>query len=70
MSAGIDHRLTVDDEPVLLGEIVELGARIRMRQRDLNSFHVESLGKIDRVADRVFGLARQSQNEIAVDDQS
>src|SRR6202012_57135 len=53
-----------------LGEVVELGARVSVCDRDLNGLAVEGLGEVDRVADRLLGLARQAKDEVGVDDEA
>src|SRR6185437_2451700 len=70
MPAGVDHGLGVDDETVLFGEIVELGSGISVSDRNLNGLAVERLGEIDGVANGLARLARQSQNEIGMDDEA
>ena len=41
-----------------------------MRHRDLDGFDVQFLGEVDGVVDGLAGLARQAQDEVAVDDQA
>ena len=59
---GIDR-----DQVVLLDVIVELGAGIGMRDRDLNRLGVEPLGEIDGVAQALASFARQADDEVGVD---
>ena len=41
-----------------------------MRDRNLDGFAIEGLGKVDGVADRLFGLAGQAEDEVAVNRQA
>ena len=41
-----------------------------MRDRNLNGFDIEFLREIDRPANAFAGLARQAEDEVAVDRQS
>ena len=55
-------------QPTILQRLaVKLGAGIRRGQRDLDRVRVDFTGEADRLLDRLFGLARQPQNEGAVD---
>ncbi len=65
----IRHRLVDRDQAVLLNVIVELGARKRMPDRDLNRLDIQLFGKIDALADRLGCLTRQPDNKVAVNDQ-
>src|SRR5271157_685045 len=58
------------DEVVLLDVIVELGARIRMGDGDLDGFRVQPLGEIDGLADALARLARQPDNVVAMNQQA
>ena len=62
--------MLVGDESVGLGVVVELRARIGVRNGDLDGFHIQRLGKVDGVADRLLRLAGQAENEVAVDRQA
>src|SRR5690349_20971041 len=65
MSARIGGRF-FGQEAAAFGEIVELGARIGMCDRDLDRFAIELFREVDRLLNGLFGLPRQSKNEIAV----
>ena len=67
--ALIDHGPVVDDEAILGGKVIELRARIGMRDRYLDGLYVERLGEVDGVADRLFGFARKPEDKVAVDGQ-
>ena len=69
MSAFVDHLGVSSHEAVLLGIVVELGARIGVGDGDLNGFDVQFLGEVDGVADGLAGFAGQTEDEVAVDDQ-
>ena len=58
------------DQRVFFGVVVELGAGIRVRDRNLNGFVVQALGEIDGLAERLARFARQADDEIAVDHQA
>ena len=64
MAALIRHRID-RDQVVRLDVIVELGAGIRMRDRDLNRLRVQALGEIDRVAEALAAFAGQADDEVA-----
>ena len=70
MSAFVDHLGVGDHEAVLHRVVVEFGARVGVSHRHLNGLDVEFLGEVDGVANGFAGLAGQSQDEIAVDDQT
>src|ERR1700722_2496534 len=67
MSAFIDHGSVVDDETILRGIVIELGAGIGVGDRNLDGLDVKSLGEVDGVADRFLGFAREAEDEIAMD---
>ena len=54
----VGHRVD-GDQVVLLGEVVEFGSRIRMRDRDLDGLVVEPLGEVDRLAQAGRSLAKR-----------
>ena len=54
---------------VFLGEIVELGPRISVRDGNLNGLGVHPFREIDGIAQRLARLARQPHDEIAVNRQ-
>ena len=66
VAAAVLHAL-VGDEAVGLGVVVKLGAGIGVGDRYLDSLAVQRLGEVDGVADRLLGLARQAEDEVAVD---
>ena len=68
--AAVVRHLLVGDQVVVLGVVVELGAGVGMRDRDLNGLAVERLGEVDRVADRLRRFAGKTDDEVAVDDQA
>ena len=49
------------DQAVLLGVVVELGARIGVRDRHLNGLGIQPLGEVDGLADALARLARQAR---------
>ena len=71
VAAFVDHlRAFIQDEAVGFGVVVKLGARIGVRHRNLDGFHVEFLGEVDGAANGLLGLAGQAEDEVAVDDQA
>ncbi len=46
---------------------MQLRARIRRGQRDLDRVRIDLFGELDRLANGVLGFARQTQDERAVD---
>ena len=52
------------------GEVVELGAGVGVGDGDLDGLAVERLGEVDGVADGLFGLAGQAEDEVGVDDEA
>src|ERR1700722_1255642 len=67
VAAFVHHRPIVDDEAVFSSEIVELGAGVCVRNRYLDGFHIQSLGKVDCVADRLLGFAGQAEDKVTMD---
>ena len=57
-------------ESVRLGVIVKFRSRIGMRQRYLDGVHIQLLGEIDGAPNGFFGLARQAEDEVAVNDEA
>ena len=66
----IHHLLLVDDEAVLLGKVVQLRARVSMRQRYLDGLYIQLLGKLDGLLDSLASLPRQADDEVAVHSES
>src|SRR6185437_3920599 len=69
MSALIDHA-SLDQKIVLDGEVVELGARVGVGDRNLYGFNIQFLGKSDRVFDSFARFPGQAENEVSMDDQA
>ncbi len=69
VTAAVLH-LFVGDEAVALGVVVELGAGIGVGHGDLDGLAVQDLGEVDCVADGLFGLTRQAEDEVGVDDEA
>src|SRR5215813_11346482 len=70
MSTLVHHLGIRHQESILHDVIVELGAWVRMGHRNLDRFDVEFLGKVNGVADGLASLARQSEDEVAVNHQA
>src|SRR5882724_180607 len=70
VTAIVNHLGGVHDEAVFLGELEQFGTGVRVRQRDLNRFDVEFLGKLDGLLDGLAGLAWQADDEITMDRQT
>src|SRR6185369_11169541 len=70
VSAGVYHVLFVDDEAVRLGVIVELGAGISVGDGDLDGLDVKFLGEVDGTANGFTSLAGETEDEVAVNDES
>src|SRR3954451_12839245 len=66
MADIIGHHFVKRDQAILLNVIVELSARKRMSDRNLNGFDVELLCKVDALTNGVARFTRQSYDEIAV----
>ena len=64
-----DQLLVLMVQPIVLARLViKEGARIGRRERHLDGVRVDLLGEAYRLLDRLLGLARQAENERAVDD--
>src|SRR5215467_15654037 len=66
MSAFVDHLAVRDHESVLDGVVIKLGARICVRDGNLNGFDVELLGESNGVVNALVRLAGQTHDEVAV----
>ena len=70
VAAVVHHFCVAGHEAVLDREFVQLRARVSVRHRNLNCFHVEFLGEVDRILDGLATFSRQANDEISVDHQS
>ena len=70
VAAGVAHGVFIGDEAVLLGVIEELGSRVGVSNRNLNGFYVEGLGEVDRILNRLFCLAREAKDKVAMNDEA
>jgi len=53
-------------KPFLTAKIVKLGAGVGVRDGNLDGFHVEFLGKVDRTTNRLVRFRRGGEDEVAV----
>src|ERR1700761_6724410 len=65
MPTRVRH-VMVGDKTILLGKVIKLGARICVRDRDLDGLAIQRLSKVDGVADGFSGFARQAEDEVGV----
>src|SRR5882757_6825928 len=65
MAAGIRQRLHFQ-ETLLCHGVVQFRSRHGMRQRNLDRLAIQFFGEIYGLLNRLFGLARQSDDEVAV----
>ena len=70
VSAFVHHLCVRHHETILHRVIVKFGSRISVSHRNLDSLHVQFLGKVNCVVDGFAGLARQAENEVAMDHQA
>src|SRR5262249_26139511 len=70
LQASVVHQMDVvvlRQPAALLGLVVQVGARVRRRNRDLDGMWIDLPGERDRLSDRLPALAGQTENERAVD---
>ena len=70
VAAFVDHLVAADHKSVFGDVVVQLGTRIGVGNRNLNGFHVKLFCESDRVLNGLLGFARESEDEIPVNDQA
>src|ERR1700688_1916897 len=69
VSAFVPHLVVAHHKSVFHRVVIKLSARIRVRHRNLDGLYIEFLGECDGVVDGLVRLARQTQNEVSVDNE-